>query len=159
MDENLSNVHFFGGAKLGSVLLIVGTHFAVGGRRGVGGKIADQFLPPHVVTFFDDGGAGIIAHGGGDFFRGDLHAVSGGVFRQDDLLHILIQHGTGHFGPHLRQIGSGVAFEVSLEVGERDHPIAHSGHHIGRNCRLAVTRGHEQADEEQQDAAHASAKV
>jgi len=85
--------------------------------------------------------------------------VRGSVFREDDLLHVLIEHGTGDFGPHLRQIGSGVALQVSLEVRERDHAIADSGHDIGRNCRLAVTRGDEEADEEQQGAAHASAKV
>ena len=147
-------------AEFGRMLFVVGEDLGVGRRGDVFGLLADQFLAPHLVAFLDDGGAGIVADGGRDLFGRNLYAVRGGIFGEDHFLEVLIDHGAGHFGSELRQVGAGVSVEIALEIAERDHALADAGDDVGRNRRFSMAGdGRENCGGEEGEAAHGAREV
>jgi hypothetical protein len=56
--------------------------------------------------------------------------------------------------------GPGIAVEVTLEIAERDHPIADAGDDVGRNRRFAMAGcNREKHDSEGDEAVHGAGEV
>ena len=70
------------------------------------------------------------------------------IFGKDDLLNVLIENRAGDFGTHLREIGAGIALQITLEISQRDHALADTRHDVRRNGRLSMTRRDRDAEYE-----------
>ena len=81
------------------------------------------------------------------------------VFGKDHFLEVLVGHGAGHFGAELRQVGAGVAVEVALKIGERDHALADAGDDVGRNRRFSMAGDGRENCGEEGEAAHGAREV
>ena len=62
-----------------------------------------------------------------------------GIFGENDFLDVLIEQRARDFGRQLRELGAGIAVEIALQIGKRDHPLADTDDDVRRNRRLAVT--------------------
>ena len=72
MNEDLAHGRAFSDAELFLMLRVVGVDLGIGRLRRRGRGVCEEPGASEVILLFDDPGAGIVSHGGGDFVRRDL---------------------------------------------------------------------------------------